>query len=32
MGCGCPGMLKCSQILAFVAVFIDKLPWTHVKT
>ena len=26
MSWGCPGMLKCSQILAFLAAFIDTLP------
>ena len=30
MSCGCPDMLKCSQILAFLAAFIDALPWTLV--
>ena len=32
MSCGCPGVLKCSQILAFLAAFIDTLPWTLVNT
>ena len=32
MSWGCPGMLKCSQILAFLAAFIDTLPWTLVNT
>ena len=28
MSSGCPGMLKCSEIIAFLAVFVDTLPWT----
>ena len=28
MSWGCPGMLKCSQVLAFLVAFIDTLPWT----
>ena len=29
---GCPGMLKCTQILVFLAPFIDRLPWTLANT
>ena len=28
MSWGCPDMFKCSQILAFLAAFIDALPGT----
>ena len=30
MSWGCPGVLKYSHILAFLAAIIDTLPWTLV--